>query len=146
MATKGSSRHVHDVAIVGSGLAGSILAACLARNDADVVVIDADTHPKFTIGESTIPFTSMMMRVISERYGVPEIKQLATFEGAYSKVTTQSGVKRNFGFLYHHEGERQNPNERTLFQIPKIVNTENLLERFSHMQELDLRSNRRETP
>lgn len=125
MADMGDDQHVYDVAIVGSGLAGTILGACLARNGADVVLIDADTHPKFTIGESTIPFTSMMLRLISERYHVPEIKHLATFEGVYANITTQCGVKRNFGFLYHREGERQSPSERTHFQIPKILNTEN---------------------
>jgi len=117
--------HQHDVAIIGSGIAGGILAACLARNGADVVVIDADTHPKFAIGESTIPFTSMMMRLLAERYHVPELKHLATFEGTYANVTTQTGVKRNFGFAYHHEGQRQDPALRNHFQIPKILNTEN---------------------
>ncbi|HWR48359.1 MAG TPA: tryptophan 7-halogenase, partial [Pseudonocardiaceae bacterium] len=125
MADKGDGQHVYDVAIVGSGLAGTILGACLARNGADVVLIDADTHPKFTIGESTIPFTSMMMRLIAERYQVPEIKHLATFEGVYANITTRCGVKRNFGFLYHREGEHQNPSECTHFQIPKVLNTEN---------------------
>lgn len=125
MADEGANHHVYDVAVIGSGVAGSILSACLARNNAKVVLIDADTHPKFTIGESTIPFTSMMMRLIAERYSVPEIKHLATFEGVYANVTTQCGVKRNFGFLYHHEGERQSPADRTHFQIPKILNTEN---------------------
>jgi FADH2 O2-dependent halogenase len=67
----------------------------------------------------------MMMRLIAERYGVPEIKHLATFEGVYANVSTQCGVKRNFGFLYHRAGERQSPQERTHFQIPKILNTEN---------------------
>nr|WSY56598.1 tryptophan 7-halogenase [Streptomyces sp. NBC_00886] len=125
MADEGVSRHLHDVAIIGSGVAGSILAACLARNGADVVVLDADTHPKFTIGESTIPFTSMMMRLIAERYGVPEIKHLATFEGVYANITTQCGVKRNFGFVFHNEGERQDPRLRTRFEVPKITHTEN---------------------
>jgi FADH2 O2-dependent halogenase len=114
-----------DVAIIGSGVAGAVLAACLARNGAAVVLVDAGTHPKFTIGESTIPFTSMMLRLIAERYDVPEIKHLSTFEGVYANVTTQCGIKKNFGFVYHREGERQDPQERTHFQIPKILNTEN---------------------
>lgn len=125
MADKGDGQHVYDVAIVGSGLAGTILGACLARNGADVVLIDPDTHPKFTIGESTIPFTSMMLRLIAERYHVPELKHLATFEGVYANISTQCGVKRNFGFLYHREGERQLPSERTQFRLSKILNTEN---------------------
>lgn len=125
MSEQGDQGHVHDVAVIGSGIAGTILAACLSRNGADVVMIDADTHPKFTIGESTIPFTSMMMRLISERYDVPEIKHMATFEGVYANITTQCGVKRNFGFLHHEEGRRQDPRQRTHFQIPKVLSTEN---------------------
>src|SRR5690349_4061292 len=85
----------HDVLVIGSGLAGSITAACLARNGIDVLVLDAGKHPRFAIGESTIPFTSMMMRLVSERYGVPEIKWLATFEAVQEHVDCNSGVKRN---------------------------------------------------
>ena len=115
----------YDVAVIGSGLAGSMTAACLARNGARVLIIDAGTHPHFAIGESTIPATSMMMRLVSERYGVPEIKYLATFEAVHSKISTTSGVKRNFGFVYHREGLAQNPRETHMFPIPKITHTEN---------------------
>jgi len=115
----------YDVAILGSGLAGSMLAACLARNGARVLIVDAASHPKFAIGESTIPATSMMMRLVSERYGVPEIKWLSTFEAVHSKVTTTCGVKRNFGFVYHRPGQRQNPRETHMFPIPKVTHTEN---------------------
>ncbi|CCK26863.1 hypothetical protein BN159_2484 [Streptomyces davaonensis JCM 4913] len=115
----------YDVAILGSGLAGTTLAACLARNGAKVLVLDAGTHPRFAIGESTIPYTSMLMRLVSERYGVPEIKWLTTFEAVQSKISTNCGVKRNFGFLYHREGARQNPLETSEFPIPKITHTEN---------------------
>jgi tetracycline 7-halogenase / FADH2 O2-dependent halogenase len=115
----------YDVAILGSGLAGTTLAACLARNGAKVLILDAGTHPRFAIGESTIPYTSMMMRLVSERYGVPEIKWLTTFEAVQAKISTNCGVKRNFGFLYHREGERQDPSETNMFPIPKITHTEN---------------------
>jgi tetracycline 7-halogenase / FADH2 O2-dependent halogenase len=114
-----------DVVVLGSGLAGSVLASCLARNGADVLILDSDTHPRFAIGESTIPYTSMMMRLVSERYNVPEIKWLTTFESVHAKVTTTCGVKRNFGFLYHRPGEPQNPLETNMFPIPKITHTEN---------------------
>ncbi|MFF3349262.1 NAD(P)/FAD-dependent oxidoreductase [Streptomyces sp. NPDC002779] len=115
----------YDVAILGSGLAGTTLAACLARNGAKVLVLDAGTHPRFAVGESTIPYTSMLMRLVSERYDVPEIKWLTTFESVQSKISTNCGVKRNFGFLYHREGARQNPLETSMFPIPKITHTEN---------------------
>ncbi|HZN19647.1 MAG TPA: tryptophan 7-halogenase [Micromonosporaceae bacterium] len=120
-----TDKTMYDVAVMGSGLAGSVLASCLARNGARVLIVDADTHPRFAIGESTIPYTSMMMRLVSERYGVPEIKWLTTFESVHAKVTTTCGVKRNFGFLYHRPGEEQVPEETNMFPIPKITHTEN---------------------
>ncbi|GAA4681618.1 NAD(P)/FAD-dependent oxidoreductase [Phytohabitans rumicis] len=115
----------YDVVVLGSGLAGSVLAACLARNGARVLIVDAGTHPRFAIGESTIPYTSMMMRLVSERYGVPELKWLTTFEAVHAKVSTSGGVKRNFGFLYHRPGEEQDPRQTNMFPIPKITHTEN---------------------
>ena len=63
----GTARPEYDVAILGSGMAGTILASVLARNGARVLIVDAGSHPKFAIGESTIPYTSMLMRLIAER-------------------------------------------------------------------------------
>ncbi|WP_433458030.1 NAD(P)/FAD-dependent oxidoreductase [Micromonospora sp. CA-248212] len=124
---EGAAAHngMFDVVVIGSGLAGSTLAACLAANGAHTLVIDAGTHPRFAVGESTIPYTSMAMRLISERYGVPEIKYLSTFESVYAHINTTGGVKRNFGFVYQRPGEQQRPEEANMFQIPKILNTEN---------------------
>jgi FADH2 O2-dependent halogenase len=115
----------HDVVVLGSGLAGSITAACLARNGVSVLIVDAGQHPRFAIGESTIPYTSMMMRLVSERYGVPELKYLTTFEAVQSKISTNCGVKRNFGFIYHEAGEAHDPRQTNEFPIPKITHTEN---------------------
>jgi tetracycline 7-halogenase / FADH2 O2-dependent halogenase len=115
----------YDVAILGSGLAGSAMAACLAANGASVIIADAGQHPRFAIGESTIPYTSMLMRLVSERYRVPELKWLTTFENVQGKITSNCGVKRNFGFVYHRAGQPQNPAESHEFPIPKITHTEN---------------------
>ncbi len=117
----------HDVLILGSGIAGSTLAAVLARGGARVLMIDAASHPRFAVGESTTPHTSMLLRLIAERYDVPEIKHLATFEGVQSKISTSSGVKRNFGFLYQRERQRQRYDESHQFPIPKILHTESHL-------------------
>jgi FADH2 O2-dependent halogenase len=40
-------------------------------------------------------------------------------------VTTSCGIKRNFGFLYHRAGERQNVAESHELPLPKITYTEN---------------------
>ncbi|MCZ7413498.1 MULTISPECIES: NAD(P)/FAD-dependent oxidoreductase [unclassified Streptomyces] len=122
---KKSERPDTDVIILGSGLAGAAMAAVLARGGANVLVLDAGSHPRFAIGESTIPYTSMLMRLVSERYDVPEIKYLTTFENVQGKISSTSGIKKNFGFLYHREGERQNTRETHQFPIPRITHIEN---------------------
>jgi FADH2 O2-dependent halogenase len=114
-----------DVAILGSGIAGTALATVLARGGAKVLVLDGGSHPRFAIGESTIPYTSMLMRLVGERYEVPEFKQLTTFHNAQANITRNGGIKKNFGFLYHREGLPQIPEESHEFPIPKITHTEN---------------------
>lgn len=116
-----------DVAILGSGIAGSMLGAILARHGARVLLVDASAHPKFAVGESTIPYTLVTLRTIAERYDVPEIKTLATFTNCNKVIGPQFGVKKHFGFLLHHEGEPQDPREVNQFDTP------GLLHEASHM-------------
>lgn len=47
------SKHDFDVAILGNGLSGSLLATVLGKQGVSVVLIDADQHPRFAVGEST---------------------------------------------------------------------------------------------
>lgn len=115
----------YDVAILGAGIAGSTLAACLARGGAEVLLVDAGTHPRFAVGESTIPYTSVLTKVISDRYQVPELASLASFRGVRRNVTSAGGVKRNFGFVYHREGRPQNPEEINQLVIPRMLHDEN---------------------
>lgn len=114
-----------DVIVIGSGMAGSSLAAVLARGGARVQILDAGSHPRFAIGESTIPYTSMLMRLVSERYDVPEIKRLTTFENVQAGIAPTCGIKKNFGFLYHREGQPQQFDECHEFPIPRITHIEN---------------------
>ncbi|KRV47259.1 FAD-dependent oxidoreductase [Wenjunlia vitaminophila] len=112
----------YDVAVLGSGMTGALIGACLARNSAKVVIIDSGTHPRLTLGEgeSTPLYTGMLLRLIAERYGVPEIKYLASFEAAQSKISRNGGVARNFGYVYHREGRRQDPREAHMLQPPTM--------------------------
>jgi FADH2 O2-dependent halogenase len=121
----------YDVAILGTGIAGTMLGAILARNGANVLMVDADAHPKFAIGESTIPYTLVALRTIAERYGVPEIKTLATFTNCTKIIGPSFGVKKHFAFLMHHEGRPQNPREVNQF------NTPGLLHEASHLYRQD---------
>lgn len=93
-----------DVVILGSGLAGSIAALCLRRQGLSVVLVDQGTHPRFALGESTTTPSSLWLRVLAARYDVPELLNIATAESIHQHIAPSSGVKTNFGFLYHRPG------------------------------------------
>ncbi|MFJ9818065.1 NAD(P)/FAD-dependent oxidoreductase [Streptomyces sp. NPDC101151] len=114
----------YDVAILGSGMAGGMLGAVLARNGVKVLLLDAGTHPRFAVGESTIPYTSGLTRIIAERYNVPEIKPLASHKGISRHVSRSCGQKQNFGFVYHREGLSQSPEEINQLVVPSALRTE----------------------
>src|SRR6185503_15162174 len=81
--------HRHDVAILGTGMSGTILGAILASQGADVVMLDSQPHPRFAVGESTIPHTSLLLSILAERYGVPEIDYLAYPDRIARRICTR---------------------------------------------------------
>lgn len=115
---KGSS---YDIAIIGSGIAGSMLAAILAKNSVKVLLLDQSAHPKFAIGESTIPNMLVTLRVMAARYGVPELQTLSTFTSCQRIVSPWHGTKNHFGFLQHQEGKQQDPAQLTMYNFAKII-------------------------
>jgi len=107
-----------DIAIIGSGIAGSVLAAVLARQGLHVVVFEASTHPKFSIGESMILETSEIMRMISELFDVPEIEYFSA-ENFFPAIGTSHGVKRHFSYLFQKPGVPQDLNDALQAVIPQ---------------------------
>lgn len=104
-----------DVAILGTGLGGTVVGAALARQGARVLLVESSAHPRFAIGESTIPETTIQFRILAERYGVPELANLSNFQSLRSRVSAACGVKRNFSFAYHRPGEAHRGAETTQF-------------------------------
>jgi len=115
------SSRLYDVAIIGSGFAGSALAAILARQGLDVIVLEAGVHPRFAIGESMILETSETLRALAALYDVPELAYFSA-EPYLSLAGSSHGVKRHFGFL-HHDAEGQHnpadPNQTLQAVIPR---------------------------
>ena len=109
---------LYDVAIIGSGMGGSSLAAILARQGLSVIVFEAGVHPKFTIGESTILETSELMRSLAKFYDVPELAYFSS-ENYFEYAGTTHGVKRHFGFVHHVPGLDPDPNHALQAIIPK---------------------------
>ncbi len=96
----------YDVAIVGSGFAGSLLARILATRGLSVALIERGAHPRFAIGESSTPLASLSLERIALRYGLRDCYQLAT-HGRWlaSFPELRRGLKRGFTFYRHHAGE-----------------------------------------
>lgn len=113
----GKNNH-YDVAILGTGISGTILGAIMARQGFSVLLIDAGSHPRFAIGESTVPNTSRMLDMMADRFDVPEIRYLSSFKRINKNISTTCGIKRNFGFIYHRPGQQPNFDEANQVVIP----------------------------
>ena len=109
------STHNFDVAILGSGMSGSIMAAILAKRGVSVFLLDSELHPRFAVGESTIPHTSLLISLLAEKYGMPELDYTIYPDRLADHVCTTCGVKRTFGFAYHRRGEVHDRREALQF-------------------------------
>jgi tetracycline 7-halogenase / FADH2 O2-dependent halogenase len=95
-----------EVAIVGSGFAGSLLARVLAVLGYDVVLLERGTHPRFAIGESSTPLANLSLERIGVRYGLADCYQLATHGRWLAHFPElRRGLKRGFTFYRHHPDE-----------------------------------------
>ncbi|MEM8669625.1 MAG: FAD-dependent oxidoreductase [Planctomycetota bacterium] len=95
-----------DVAVIGSGFAGSTLATILARRGMRVALIDRATHPRFAIGESSTPIADMLLRRLGFRYDIGEFVALSTW-GGWQESYPELGCGRKRGFTYfaHEPGK-----------------------------------------
>lgn len=95
-----------EVAIVGSGFAGSLLARILAVLGYDVVLLERGTHPRFAIGESSTPLANLSLERLGTRYALADCYHLAT-HGRWLRhfPDLRRGLKRGFTFYRHHPHE-----------------------------------------
>ncbi len=91
------------IIILGTGISSTILSTILSKHGVENILIDKTCHPRFAIGESTIPQTSALFRLLALRYNIPEFEHLSSFRRC-KEITQNCGIKRNFGFVYHKEG------------------------------------------
>src|SRR3954471_10000658 len=92
-----------EIAIVGSGFAGSLLARVLTVIGYDVVLLEKGAHPRFAIGESSTPLANLSLERLGLRYGLPDCYHLAT-HGRWVRnfPEVRRGLKRGFTFYRHH--------------------------------------------
>lgn len=98
-----------DVIVLGSSISSTSMASVLAAQGATVLILEEGSHPRFAIGESMLPQTSMWMWIVGERFGVPELKTLAHAPSIHRDVSPACGVKRAIGFVYHHKDQPHDP-------------------------------------
>ncbi len=94
-----------DVAVVGSGFAGSLLAIVCRRLGRSVVLVERGTHPRFAIGESSSPLANLLLEELCDRYGLSRIRPLSAW-GTWQRQHPGigCGLKRGFTFYGHRLG------------------------------------------
>ncbi len=99
-----------DVAVVGSGFGGSLMALLLARIGLASVLVDRSSHPRFAIGESSTPNADLALLAIAREYDLPRLAPLAkygTWQRTYPHIVC--GLKRGFSYFHHKPGQPFQP-------------------------------------
>jgi tetracycline 7-halogenase / FADH2 O2-dependent halogenase len=99
-----------DVAIAGSGFAGSLLAMIARRLGRSVILLEKRSHPRFAIGESSTPLANLLLEELARRYDLPAVLPLCkwgAWQRSYPKIAC--GLKRGFTFYHHQLGKRWGP-------------------------------------
>ncbi|MCA9938249.1 MAG: FAD-dependent oxidoreductase [Anaerolineales bacterium] len=110
----------YDTIVLGAGIAGTTLATILAKNGHRVLMLEKESHPRFAIGESLVFRGALWLWLLGQQYDIPEITNLSHIDTLAEHVSPGCGFKLTFGFLYHREGQEQNPRESNKI-IPPIV-------------------------
>ena len=95
-----------DIAVLGSGFAGSLMAMIARRLGRSVVLLERGKHPRFAIGESSTPLANLLWEELTRRYDLPRLAPLAkwgTWQRTYPQIAC--GLKRGFTFYHHRFGQ-----------------------------------------
>lgn len=95
----------YDIAVVGSGFAGSLTAMIARRLGRRVALLERGTHPRVVIGESSTPLSNLLLEELATRYDLPALRLLAkwgSWQRSYPEIAC--GLKRGFTFHHHRLG------------------------------------------
>ncbi len=115
-----------DVAIVGSGFGGSLLALLLARRGKSVILVDRAAHPRFAIGESSTPVADMILAHLALKYDLPRVAPLAQY-GSWCRTYPEikRGRKRGFSYFHHQPGETFQPSPNHVNELLIAASSDN---------------------
>lgn len=93
-----------DVAILGAGFGGALLALILRRQGLAVTLIEKG-RPRFAIGESSTPLANLYLEQIARTFDLPELLPLTKY-GRWKAMHPELpvGKKRGFTFFWHRPG------------------------------------------
>jgi len=94
-----------DVAVVGAGFAGSLLAMIAQRLGLRVILLERGRHPRVVIGESSTPLSNLLLEELAIRYDLANLRSLSkwgSWQSSHPEIAC--GLKRGFSFFHHPPG------------------------------------------
>ncbi|MGN6384610.1 MAG: NAD(P)/FAD-dependent oxidoreductase [Verrucomicrobiota bacterium] len=104
----------YDVAVIGSGFGGSIMSMILKRLGRSVLLLEKGRHPRFAIGESSTPFSNLLLERIATDFDLPFLRPLCEW-GSWKRTypSLPVGLKRGFTFYHHERGKKLGYHDRS---------------------------------
>ena len=118
-----------EILIVGAGPAGSLAAALLCRQGRQVLILEREQFPRFSIGESLLPQSMEYL----EQAGMLGIVQEAGFQLKNGAAFVRGSYYKEFDFH-----EKHSPGWSTTYQVPR-AHFDQLLARAAEAQGAEVR-------
>jgi FADH2 O2-dependent halogenase len=99
---------IYDVAVIGSGFAGSLLAMIARRLGRSVLLLERGKHPRFAIGESSTPLANLLLEDLCIRYQLTSLTAFCKW-GTWQRTYPRAGCGLKRGFTFYHHGLGQRP-------------------------------------
>lgn len=120
--------HRYDIAVTGSGFAGSLIAMIARRLGYSVLLLEKGKHPRITIGESSTPLANLLLEELADRYDLPAIRPLSKW-GSWQHTYPQigCGLKRGFTFYHHRLGMPDSPDHARANELLVAASPHNVI-------------------
>ncbi len=109
----------YDCCILGAGIAGTTSALVLAQMGLRVLVVEAGQHPRFAIGESLVPTTTLGFSYLARTYRIPELRQISHYP-AMMEADLVGWPKLGFWFGHNQDGQTLKSGHEMMFITPGL--------------------------